>query len=135
MAHQVTGLDRVLLAGSNPECNQTAERSERAKARLEGLAPRHLEDDVDLLAPIGLDYRPVEITRARVDGAVCAELEREPALLLRGGEGDHIPGAHSLRQLDREAPRASGGSVDHDRLTRCHPPRDGKDRVGGQPLW
>ena len=57
-----------------------------AQLGVEGVAAAHVEDDVDLLAAVGLEDRRLQVVGARVDGGVGAEPLDQRPLLLAGGE-------------------------------------------------
>ena len=92
-----------------------------------------MEDRVDALAAVGLADRGAEVLGAGVDGGVGAEPRDQGALLLAGGEADHLR-AGPLGDLHGERAGAAGGGLDDDRLARLDPGAALDQRHRGQAL-
>jgi hypothetical protein len=105
----------------HPEGDQPAERGERPQGRVEHAAARHLEDDVDRPAVVGLDHGVAQVGRVAGGGTgverdVGAELAGQVTLLGGRGRGDDPAGAHLAGQLDGQASHAARGRVHDDGL-------------------
>ena len=116
-------VDTVLrLPRGDPVGDQAPERRERVQRLLEDPPARHLEHDVDLAPLVGLHQRAGQVLGGDVDRRVGAQLERQRALVLGRGGGDHAAGAE---RAARAGPRAS----------RRRPPRRGRRRTRPSRSW
>ena len=132
-AQQRGGGDLALLARGDAEDDHPPQRRQDAELGVEGVAAAHVEDGVDPLAVVGLADRRAEVLGAGVDGGVGAEPLDQLALLLAGGEPDHLR-AGPLGELHRERAGAAGGGLDDDRLARLDPGAALHQRHRGQAL-
>ena len=134
VAHQVPGLDLVLLPRGDPEGDQAPERRQGRRLCLEGVAAAHLQHHVDLACRRWRRGSPRQLLGARVDRGVGAELERQRPLLLAGGEARSPGRRRAAWRAARRGCRSRRRRPRPRPLALLQPGRDVEQAPGGQPL-
>jgi hypothetical protein len=128
-ARRSTGWSRA----TRPVGDEPPERRERVSDSSNTRPPAISKHDVDRLPSLASRSASARSSRRDVDGRVGAELERQRALVLARGGGDHAAGAERPAELDGERADAAGRRVHDDALAAAQLRRRLVQVPGGQP--